>query len=193
MTGAGLSGRIISPPDITRGLKNWKTGVMPSGVPRPFIKDQTYALYNLTQEQLAHTLMPAGAYSKMRSAPWRRRSAFWWRTSRTARISASCRTGIMRPLSGTIRAGRSRKGISSHRTGRSLESIKGSSIIRWDSAKGLGLALGHPAFVLEIRPETNEVVIGTYEESLTGLMGPDQLYGCGRSAGIEAGVRQDPV
>ena len=33
--------------------------------------------------------------------------------------------------------------------------------------KGLGLALGYPAFVLEIRPETNEVVIGTYEESLT--------------------------
>src|SRR5699024_4474451 len=33
--------------------------------------------------------------------------------------------------------------------------------------KGLGLALGHPAFVLEIRPDTNEVVIGTYEESLT--------------------------
>ena len=25
--------------------------------------------------------------------------------------------------------------------------------------KGLGLALGYPAFVLEIRPETNEVVI----------------------------------
>lgn len=27
-------------------------------------KDQTYALYNLTQEQLAHTLMPVGAYTK---------------------------------------------------------------------------------------------------------------------------------
>ena len=27
-------------------------------------KDQTYALYNLTQEQLAHTLMPVGAYRK---------------------------------------------------------------------------------------------------------------------------------
>ena len=27
-------------------------------------KDQTYALYNLTQHQLAHTLMPVGAYSK---------------------------------------------------------------------------------------------------------------------------------
>ena len=27
-------------------------------------KDQTYALYNLTQEQLAHTLMPVGEYRK---------------------------------------------------------------------------------------------------------------------------------
>ncbi len=27
-------------------------------------KDQTYALYNLTQEQLSHTLMPVGAYCK---------------------------------------------------------------------------------------------------------------------------------
>ena len=28
------------------------------------VKDQTYALYNLTQEQLSHTLMPVGAYHK---------------------------------------------------------------------------------------------------------------------------------
>ena len=27
-------------------------------------KDQTYALFNLTQEQLAHTLMPVGDYTK---------------------------------------------------------------------------------------------------------------------------------
>ena len=30
-------------------------------------KDQTYALYNLTQSQLAHTLMPVGAIRRMRS------------------------------------------------------------------------------------------------------------------------------
>ena len=29
-------------------------------------KDQTYALYNLTQEQLRHTLMPIGEYEKTR-------------------------------------------------------------------------------------------------------------------------------
>ena len=43
------------------------------------------------------------------------------------------------------------------------------------TAKGLGLALGYPAFVLEIRPETNEVVIGTYEESLTTVVRAKQL------------------
>ena len=30
----------------------------------PSSKDQTYALYNLTQEQLSHTLMPVGTYTK---------------------------------------------------------------------------------------------------------------------------------
>ena len=41
--------------------------------------------------------------------------------------------------------------------------------------KGLGLALGYPAFVLEIRPDTNEVVIGTYEESLTHTVRADRI------------------
>ena len=41
--------------------------------------------------------------------------------------------------------------------------------------KGLGLALGYPAFVLEIRPETNEVVIGTKEESMTTILRANHL------------------
>ena len=41
--------------------------------------------------------------------------------------------------------------------------------------KGLGLALGYPAFVLEIRSETDEVVIGTYEESLTHTLRANEL------------------
>ena len=41
--------------------------------------------------------------------------------------------------------------------------------------KGLVLALGFPAFVLEIRPETNEVVIVTYEESLTYTVRANEL------------------
>ncbi len=33
--------------------------------------------------------------------------------------------------------------------------------------KGLGIALGYPVFVLEIRPETNEVVLGNGEQTLS--------------------------
>ena len=41
--------------------------------------------------------------------------------------------------------------------------------------KGLGLSLGHPAFVLEIRPETNEVVVGTKEESMSVYVRANQV------------------
>lgn len=41
--------------------------------------------------------------------------------------------------------------------------------------KGLGLALGYPVFVLEIRPETNEVVVGTNEESLSYEVRADRV------------------
>ena len=41
--------------------------------------------------------------------------------------------------------------------------------------KGLGIALGYPVFVLEIRPETNEVVLGSNEESLSPCVRANQL------------------
>ena len=58
-------------------------------------KDQTYALYNLTQEQLARTLMPVGEYSK----PEIRKIAedpqtYGGLTSRIARIYALCQMEI---------------------------------------------------------------------------------------------------
>lgn len=39
-------------------------------------KDQTYALYNLTQEQLSRTLMPVVDYTKMRFVKLPQKSAF---------------------------------------------------------------------------------------------------------------------
>ena len=49
-------------------------------------KDQTYALYNLTQDQLSKTLMPVGGQTRL---------GFLLRISRTARISVSYPTEIM--------------------------------------------------------------------------------------------------
>ena len=41
--------------------------------------------------------------------------------------------------------------------------------------KGLGLAMGHPVFVCEIRPETNEVVIGENEDIFTTTIRANHL------------------
>ena len=99
-------------------------------------KDQTYALYNLTQEQLEHTLMPVIEEN----------------------ADAPIHQGNFVTPDGKILG--KHKGIIHYTVGQ---------------RKGLGLALGYPAFVLEIRPETDEVVIGTYEESLTYTLRANEL------------------
>lgn len=62
-------------------------------------KDQTYALYNLTQEQLKRTLMPVGAYAKEEVREIAEKLGFEWRTNQTVRIFVLCPTEIMRNLS----------------------------------------------------------------------------------------------
>ena len=138
-------------------------------------KDQTYALYNLTQEQLARTLMPVGEYSKdevremaekinLRVAnkpdsqdicfvPDGDYAGFIERT-----LDAELPTGNFVTLDGKVLG--KHKGIMHYTVGQ---------------RKGLGLALGYPAFVIEIRPETNEVVIGTNEDSMSNYVRANKL------------------
>ena len=142
-------------------------------------KDQTYALYNLTQEQLKRTLMPVGAYSKgeirsmaekigllVADKPDSQDICFIPDGDYASFIEDAVREKTGRELP---------KGNFVTPDGRVLGQHKG--IIRYTvgQRKVLGLALGYPAFVLEIRPETNEVVIGTYEESLTHTVRADRL------------------
>ena len=65
-------------------------------------KDQTYALYNLTQHQLAHTLMPIGEYTKDKIREMAEEIGLPVAQSRTVRRSVSCRTTIMQNLSRKI-------------------------------------------------------------------------------------------
>ena len=77
-------------------------------------------------------------------------------------------------------------------TGRFWESIKELFIIRLGQRKGLGIALGYPVFVLAIRPETNEVVLGNDQESLTREVKARMLNAMGVADFAEHGkVKQD--
>lgn len=131
------------------------------------VKDQTYALYNLTQEQLKRTLMPVGAYSKdeirkiaenidlkVASKPDSQDICFVPDGDYAAFIRENSDKEI--PEGNFVTA-----------EGKILGTHKGITHYTVGQRKGLGLALGYPAFVIEILPETNEVVIGTNEDSMT--------------------------
>lgn len=138
-------------------------------------KDQTYALYNLTQEQLARTLMPVGNYAKddirkmaadlhlpVASKPDSQDICFVPDGDYAGFIENTvCHRfpeGNFVLSDGTV-VGR-HKGIIHYTVGQ---------------RKGLGLSLGRPVFVLEIRPETNEVVVGSNEEAMSRYVRADHL------------------
>ncbi len=128
-------------------------------------KDQTYALYNLTQYQLSHTLMPVGAYEK----------------SEIRKLAKEAGLPIAdKPDSQEIcfvpdhdyaafierEAGERVPGAGNFVTkdGIVLGRHKGITHYTIGQRKGLNLAMGHPVFVTQIRPETDEVVIGEHED-----------------------------
>ena len=59
--------------------------------------------------------------------------------------------------------------------GRVLGQHKGISHYTVGQRKGLNLAMGHPVFVTQIRPETREVVIGEAEDVFTDRLTADHI------------------
>ena len=99
-------------------------------------KDQTYALYNLTQEQLSHTLMPVGSYHKEEIGTWQSAWDFRWHINRTARRYALSRTTITRHLLRNTRAGSCRRETSWTWTAMSWAVIGALPTIRWARERG---------------------------------------------------------
>ena len=139
-------------------------------------KDQTYALYNLTQEQLARTLMPVGDYEKeeirkiaqeiglnVAAKPDSQEICFIPDHDYASFIQAYTgkedQPGNFVDLQGNV-LGRHR-GITHYTVGQ---------------RKGLNLSMGHPVFVVAIRPETIEVGIGENQDVLTNTLRCSKLY-----------------
>lgn len=131
-------------------------------------KDQTYALYSLTQEQLAHTLMPVGEYTKeqirqiaeglglsVANKPDSQEICFIPDHDYAAFIDREAGGNVPPPGNFVTEDGRilgRHKGITHYTVGQ---------------RRGLELAMGHRVFVTAIRPETDEVVVGEDEDTFT--------------------------
>ena len=160
-------------------------------------KDQTYALYNLTQFQLEHTLMPVGDYTKdeiraianelglpVANKPDSQEICFvqdnnyagfiekYLQEEQDRRASMSSPAGI---AGGSSAFHGLTPGNFVDTKGVILGRHKGMANYTVGQRKGLNLALGQPVFVLELRPETNEVVIGNSEDVFSDRLYANQL------------------
>ena len=128
-------------------------------------KDQTYALYRLTQEQLAHTLMPVGDYHKdevrrmaeeagipVAKKPDSEEICFVTDDDYAGYLERNAAERI--PPAGRF----------VYRDGTDLGPNKGIIHYTVGQRKRLGIALGHPVFVTGIDARTNTVYIGENED-----------------------------
>ncbi len=129
-------------------------------------KDQTYALYRLTQEQLCHTLMPVGEYSKEEVRKMAGEAGLTVAKKRDSQeicfipdhdYAAFIEKTLQQAgqTSNALRPGDFVNG-----DGEVLGRHAGIAHYTVGQRKGLRLAMGHPVFVTQIKPDTNEVVLG---------------------------------
>lgn len=131
-------------------------------------KDQTYALYNLTQKQLSRTLFPIGDYSKdeiramaeeaglmVAHKPDSQDICFVPDDDYAGFISKEAPGKVPPP------------GNFVDKEGKILGKHKGITHYTIGQRRGLEIAAGHRVFVTDIRPDTNEVVIGENEDIFT--------------------------
>jgi len=128
-------------------------------------KDQTYVLYNFTQEQLRHTLMPLGDFHSKEEVR-EIASKIGLNTALKPESQEICfipdndygRFIVQEKPEEVV------PGNFIDKNGKILGRHKGIANYTIGQRKGLGIALGKPVYVIDILPETNEVVLGENED-----------------------------
>lgn len=127
-------------------------------------KDQSYVLYAMTQEQLKHTRFPLGALHKTKVREIAEANGFVNANKPDSQDICFVPDGDYAGII-SLRTGRSYpEGDYVDTSGNVIGRHKGIIHYTIGQRKGLGKAFGSPRFVVDIKPETNEVVLGTNDE-----------------------------
>ncbi len=121
-------------------------------------KDQSYVLYGMGQQELAHTLMPVGAYSKDDIRQMALEADFPNAQKPDSQDICFIPLGDYKaflkeritPTAGDI----------VDIAGQVLGRHEGLEFFTIGQRRGLGLASGEPRYVVRLEPETNQVVVG---------------------------------
>ena len=157
-------------------------------------KDQSYVLYSLTQEQLAHTMFPLGGYSKPEVRAIAEEHGFINARKHDSQDICFVQEGSYADFIEQYTGKKYPEGLFVDREGKELGRHKG--IIRYTigQRKGLGISFSQPMFVSRVNPKDNTVVLGPSEELFSksfnaadiNLISVDQIEGSMR---VKAKVR----
>ena len=140
-------------------------------------KDQTYALYNLTQFQLERTLMPCGQYKKSKIREIAKEIGLRVHNKKDSEEICFIPDNDHGRYIKNRFPNKVREGNFVDKQGNILGTHKGIVYYTIGQRKGLGIAFGKPMYVVDINPFRNEVVLGDLEDLLnTELIAKDTNY-----------------
>lgn len=133
-------------------------------------KDQTYALYSMTQFQLEHTLMPLGLYSKPQIREVAKKIGLKVANKPDSQEICFVTDGDYGRFIERREPDKIKQGFFVDAKGNVLGRHKGIAHYTIGQRKGLGLALPNPLYVIDIDAKRNTVVLGTAEEVYSNEM-----------------------
>ena len=125
-------------------------------------KDQTYMLYTLTQNHLKNIIMPCGEYTKDQVREIAKKIGMDIHNKKDSEEICFVPDGNHGKFISEIK--KVEEGNFIDKNGKVLGKHKGIIYYTIGQRKGLNLSLGKPGYVIEIKPETNEIVIGDEED-----------------------------
>lgn len=130
-------------------------------------KDQSYFLWRLTQEQLQRVVFPLGDWAKTDVRNYLRDNDMTATAEGGESMEVCFISGDYRDfLRNNVQDIKERigRGLFVDSSGKSLGEHQGFPFYTVGQRKGLGIALGYPAYVIKINPEKNTVMLGTEEQ-----------------------------
>lgn len=138
-------------------------------------KDQTYALYGLTQEQLRRTLLPVGFYEKPQIREIAAKAGLPVARKHDSQEICFVPDGDYASFIERDTGRTAPEGNFVTKDGTVLGHHRGITHYTIGQRRGLDLPMGRRVFVTGIRPETNEVVVGESEDVFTDCLSADHL------------------
>ena len=129
------------------------------------LKDQSYVLWGVSQESLARTKLPLGSLKKSEIRQMATDRGFMELVTKSESyeicfVPDNDYRGFLKRRVPTLEAEVAGGNFIMESTGKMVGKHEGYPFYTIGQRKGLGIALGHPVFVTEIRKDTNEVMLG---------------------------------